>query len=554
MLYRLPVIAGEAFIVVRVIIADADEENRQNFRTFIKTTKKEFTVVKTLGAGKDVMAEIEESDVQLLIADMRFFGPSGISVIKKLHTYFPQLLIILYGTYNDAEYMEKTAETGVVTYMFKPVKPAELSKTMDKALRILKKNDEDKRVKEQLLSSYKRSLPIFVDRFLINLMHGQIANESEFLESVEYFGFGITPPYRVFIVKIDSFKQISLALDHNEKQLLIFQVQNIVSRQLESIKNGIAFINHISSVTAVLGGDFDSGELYTFLDNLKDTINRELKISVSIGVGREYTRGLDIQVSYKQAKSALRYGHLVGGYSVIPIDFVEPKNILTYKYPHKKEELLTFSAVVGDSEKTISYLNGIFAALREAGSLPEKLIPNIIVDIAISINRYVSEQKNIDQSVIQSIFNIKDALRITTIDEGYDYLRKSLLQLCRNIEEARGVREKEVIGAVKEYVEEHYYENISLVETGKMFSCVPEYLNSIFIKHENKTYYDYVMGKRLEVAKKLLAREDVDEDVIAISIGYKDGAYFKSVFLQYEGISTDEFRDLLARGALKEEA
>lgn len=537
--------------MIKVIIADADEENRKNFRTYIKLQKKDFTIVRTLEAGNDVLVVAADTKPDLLIADIRFFGPSSIATITKLHAYHPNLLIILYGSYNDYDYFEKMAETGVVTYMYKPVKTAELGRHMDRIAHQIKQNAAYRREKELLMTSYKQALPIFEDRFLINLIHGQIDSELEFLEAADYFNFRIVPPYRVFIVKIDQFKKVSLALDQNEKQLLVYSILRQVNLALDQWHNGVAFINHISSVTAIFGGGVTLDALLEQLEQLKDNINREIKLSISIGVGRAYDRGSDIQVSYKQAKSALRYRHVVGAYSVIPIDFVEPENILTYKYPHKKEELLTYSAVVGDLRRTNGYLNDIFTALRESGGeIPERLIPNIIVDIAISINRYVAEQKNLDQSIVSNIFSIKDALKVQTIDEGYDYLHESLTKLCMQIDRARKSREAEIITKVEAYVGAHFAENISLPETAKVFGCVPEYLNSIFLKHRNITYYDLVMQYRMAVAKNLLERNEMTDETIAEFIGYKDAKYFKSIFLQQEGLSVTEYRDLHQRGAL----
>jgi transcriptional regulator GlxA family with amidase domain len=54
--------------------------------------------------------------------------------------------------------------------------------------------------------------------------------------------------------------------------------------------------------------------------------------------------------------------------------------------------------------------------------------------------------------------------------------------------------------------------------------------------------FDYVVSVRLTEARRLLRETDFDDDMVAIKSGYDDGRHFRSVFKQYEGISTSEYR------------
>ena len=53
-----------------------------------------------------------------------------------------------------------------------------------------------------------------------------------------------------------------------------------------------------------------------------------------------YNEARKINISYKQAKAAIRYNHYLGLNSVIHINYVEPNNIITYEYPLKKKSIL----------------------------------------------------------------------------------------------------------------------------------------------------------------------------------------------------------------------
>ena len=57
-----------------------------------------------------------------------------------------------------------------------------------------------------------------------------------------------------------------------------------------------------------------------------------------------------------------------------------------------------------------------------------------------------------------------------------------------------------------------------------------------------KTFIEYVTGKRMEKAKKLLRDTDRSSGEIARAVGYKDPHYFSFVFKKTQGISPKEYR------------
>ncbi len=533
--------------MIKVLIADFDSDTCKNFRTYIKLSfQQNFRVVKTVETNKDFIKVLTESGADLVIADIKFLGTLALRTLNDVSEVLPNIRFILYGMYDDSDYLQKSMDFNCIQYMFKPVKPADLDRCLQVAEKVLKDIEQKNEENKYLLSLYDKNLVVFEDRFLINLIHGHLESEREIKKSFEYFNINIIPDYTVFIVKVDNFRQIILTLEEKEKQLMIFNVLLKINTILDELKNGKAFINHFNAVTVIVGGSLSFQEMYDLATRIKEFILKNIRIEVTIGIGNSYNKATEIPVSYKQAKAALRYTNIFGSNAIIPIDYAEPSNNITYRYPLKKEELLVYTTVVGDFSSAEKRLLEIMEALKACGTLPDKLLPKIILDILISINRNASEQNVELDDIFSKFFSVRVISGIKTLEEAYHYLHEMILNTCEYIKNNQNNRDHKIYNEVKQFVLDRYFENLTLFKMAYKFNCTPDYLNRLFLEKEKKSFYDFVILSRLDVAKRLIAESgsEIDDENIAYRIGYEDIKYFRSIFRQYVGINITDYRNM----------
>ena len=96
-------------------------------------------------------------------------------------------------------------------------------------------------------------------------------------------------------------------------------------------------------------------------------------------------------------------------------------------------------------------------------------------------------------------------------------------------------------------VEEHIRKNIagdnSILNICSIFSISQPYLSKAFKMHFNCTYNEYLIGIRIEEAKKLLDRkEEYLIGEIAELLGFSDQFYFSKVFKNTTGYTPREYR------------
>ena len=99
------------------------------------------------------------------------------------------------------------------------------------------------------------------------------------------------------------------------------------------------------------------------------------------------------------------------------------------------------------------------------------------------------------------------------------------------------------IEIVKQYIFDHYGEEISVEKLGEMVFMAPSYLSSIFKKETGQNLSKFIKAYRMERAKDML--ENTMSKILDISVtcGYANVSYFCSSFREYFGVSPQKYRE-----------
>lgn len=527
---------------MKILIVDFDDDTIKNFITFLKQN---FPEIKSYASvtdnGKDFMGVVGKAMPNLIIADVRFFGVNSVKIVREVRESYPYIKFILYGTYNETEYMQRCVQFGVIDYMYRPVKPTEFKRCMDMALSFLKKQDLRQKEEKELLKSYKDNLAKFEEMFLTSLLNGNIRNKNEIKYNFDYFNMSLEPNYTVFVVRIDHFQKIILTMDEKEKHLYSYKILLALKEILASY-NVKVFMNMLNSFNVILSSDMDYEGIIEMCNNVKNELYKKLDVKVTLGVGRTYSTEDDIPTSYKEAENALNYRFYMGYNTVISIDFAEPTNTITYRYPTRKEERLVYFSVIGEYEYCKELVNDICNALNMCGELPEKLLPKIIMNILISISCYANELRLPINDKLTVFFPSKEVFEIDSVDKARSFLNYGFKQFCEYILKIHDELKVRLVKEAKEYILEKYNEFFSITKVAMHFRVTPEYLSNVFLESEKVSILDFTVSKRIEEAKKLMLQEIKDDELIALKVGYEEGRHFRSVFKQYTGMNTNDFR------------
>lgn len=127
------------------------------------------------------------------------------------------------------------------------------------------------------------------------------------------------------------------------------------------------------------------------------------------------------------------------------------------------------------------------------------------------------------------------------------YLEILLIRLMRSIDFASTTNSHPIAGnrqcaAVKRYIDMNFKETLTLEHLASEAHMNKFYLSHTFKKEYGISPINYMISKRIEESKYLLAETDLSLSQIAQLLGFSSLSYFSQVFHRTQSISPKEFR------------
>ena len=103
--------------------------------------------------------------------------------------------------------------------------------------------------------------------------------------------------------------------------------------------------------------------------------------------------------------------------------------------------------------------------------------------------------------------------------------------------EGNGIVERAI-----DYINYHYYENLTLSIVAEKVGITAGYLSTLFSQTLDKKFIDYLNESRVEHASTYLMQNYLKTYEIAYKVGFNDEKYFSKVFRKIKGVSPSEYK------------
>ncbi|MCQ2802546.1 MAG: AraC family transcriptional regulator [Bacilli bacterium] len=100
----------------------------------------------------------------------------------------------------------------------------------------------------------------------------------------------------------------------------------------------------------------------------------------------------------------------------------------------------------------------------------------------------------------------------------------------------------ETVNRIKDYIDEHYLEDLSLINLYKKLYISEFYGSRLFKQYIGTTPVSYIISKRMREAQNMLGNTNETITSIAYKLGYKDIYYFTKIFKKEVGVSPSAYR------------
>ncbi len=525
----------------RLLILDDNSSNIKIIKNAFKHCELEIRHTFVLNKKDNINKMIEKNNIEIVFFNIDIYGIRTLSIIKSLVNKYPNVKFIYYGKIEDNEYLYKLTSMNCYGVLYKPLLSVEVEKVLNELKLKLEMQDMENKYNEKVEERLIKNKLWFKEKFLYNLINGFITDVDEMNRGFHHYNIPLNKQFRVAIIKIDKFRKILLALDEEDKNRLSLKLNDTIRYMLKNEKIE-TIISNFNEFIVILDSDKELSEIVNLFKKIKDDIYNINNLRVTIGIGRSYSTGTDICVSFKEAKSALQYRFYVGYNSIISIEHVEPNNKFTYRYPLEKENKLVYTAVIGEYRDCVILIEEIFNSIKEIEFIDSGLIQKIIMDILISINRNLTERSIPLYNLFEEYFLIEDVMNLRNINNAKYYLLEKLKPFCEKMILLRAEKQNNAFKLINSYINDYYYETIDFDKMGKISGTSEEFIEKMFFDKTGKSVGEYITSKRLDEAKKLLRESQREDDYIAMKTGFQDKHQFRSIFEKEFKLSTTEYK------------
>lgn len=265
---------------------------------------------------------------------------------------------------------------------------------------------------------------------------------------------------------------------------------------------------------------------------------------VSFGLGKPVESISLLSATHSQAMAALQVRKSSHAFQIIDFEQLPPKKKVAFSFYDQKG--IANNIEMGNAEVLAKYLASIIEK-NEQRRIEAENMAELYRQILL-VGRRSLEEHGYHLQEVQGYLPLYGSLSELHDQAGFAGLKDELCRVFIDIQELVHVHaevpQRGCIQEVKQYLEAHYNQPLSLDIVADQCGLSPKYLSRLFKEETGENFSDYLVQLRVEKAKQMLCESNAKIGDISISVGIESRATFLRTFQKVEGITPSEYRKL----------
>lgn len=486
--------------------------------------------------GEQLLEEIERVNPDLVITDIRMPRLTGLEVLHRVSRTNRKIKFIFISGYEDFSYAKDAMKNGAVDYLLKPVNRRELEEAVRRAI-----TGRENQEKLEFFSEKEESC------CMIRGGAGQIDNE-QILSMLRERKISLKDSFAVGVC-VGLRPDIARSLERQSFQkynLLRFSVFNRLEHLVEQTGRGLVI--RADQDALYLMGVFERGRERTFIKELVEPmirrVEREYQVELCVGIGMIADQSSMLRTTYSASKFAfnmyffvekqrINIAHVHRNYTVSDEDYRECAKQALFTIAAKGPDALEKISDVLDTIGELHYGNR-YAVGSKLLHFSEDLFSKL------ADSHLLLEDPHALQNQLQELIESRCTLR-----ELKTAVREFYTALLNRIYKSSRTRDKLLMEEVKDYIRDHYTEELTVREMAGIACVSQNYFSALFKSETGETFKTYVTTMRMQEALRLLRETDDKMYVISEKVGYSSFRRFSNVFKETYQVSPTEYRKRL---------
>lgn len=516
--------------LTHILIVDDEGLERQAMKKILTSAFSTIQKVGEAGSGGEAVSYVKKWSPDLVLIDIKMPGMDGLEAIQEIKKINDQIRFIMVSAFNTFEYAQKAIREGVKDYLVKPSKKEEIIQTVARVLQEVETEKAKQIADSEIQANYSRAVNQLQSDWVASLILNHINREAFYLED-----FAVED-YQQFVA-------IVLQLQpNNESKSFPYEEQALLYGELDPL---------IKSICLAAVGPFMSfqvpilipfileketsikGQATAIAKQLLNVIEKKYPHMICrIGVGTPVENVNYFSDSYQKALLALEETT-----ENVKFLYYHP-SILSKRLDTELDhyEQLLIEGIRSGNLNAFDRL--YFDYFKELTAFYEQSLKDMIQhlnELKIVLNRLIREWQT-------HIFIPDNAFHARSLVQLREQSRSSLLTIVQQINSWQSEKANGIIYKAKEWMDDHFCENVTLDGLAAYVQLSPYYFSKLFKENIGLTFIDYLTQKRIDLSKRLLISTSKTFKEICYEVGYHDPNYFSRVFKKITGMTPSDYR------------
>lgn len=498
-----------------ILIVDDEYLARNKLLFLLNWNQYGFHIIGDTSTAAEAIEFLKTNEVHVVFSDVYMPDMDGIELAEYIHLNHPEISVVIFSNYSDFNYVKGAFSANVIDYILKSDLTEEI---MLNTLQTIQR-------KRQNISEHSAALPLIEKerKYREHIKQAILSNDSEFY-----------PENSMIIVMGISNHKLSMQLYSDKEQDMLYQnFENTVARIITDIKGFVVFNDRRNLILYL---PFPKEKAQTeimnvvskYIEQINSAIykffNFELLWGVSVLSSAEYS----VHNCYEEACSMLSNQPSKGNKA-----FLDTERPTTLRLSISMEKSLLSAISDLNTVKVNQCLEQIFETVTSTDKM--ELLINDLTSIAVKFcNEFGISATDLvslpaSSHIPQIYLNWSKELFKHIIDTR---LSKETIRYQSNY-----------VRSAMEYISQNYNNaDISLGDIAKYVGISEQHLSKVFKKETEQNISTYLAEYRIERAKELLQKYDMNLKYIHSKVGFGDSSYFCTVFKKYAGCSPKEYK------------
>lgn len=492
----------------QMMIIDDEPAAIRPLQRVIEKKYQQFHIMGTAENGEEALKIMERVCPDVVLTDVKMPVLDGIGFTQIVKERFPSVYVIIVSGYEDFSYAQNALKFGVLDYILKPVTQSTLDDALKKVERCLLEDIHQKRHRliRQITIGGEPKMEEIKACFPSEAYYAAIIRKNGLprrFSSLANFEITSMQEELIYLYGRDEMEFLYLC----PKELIFMKsFRELMEGVMQNEKATGSFLTTVLKETP-----FKTKDFCLYIKRLYGVLDRQTVIgkTQTIFLNETWERGED-----RTVQNTITEDHY------IRVEYL----IREKQWNRLRRDVKAFLI--------IWYEQGIPQLVME------KHIRHFIYMIEAS-HKIATKEEDLDFMLEDAFFH---ATCIEDLAESLDYVFSKLVQ-ADNLYDIK-MDSQNFVDQIKEYVLFHLEENISLQSVCKSFGISQTYINKLFRKYEEKTFYNFLIEERIRKAKRMIEQNPdfLIKDVAAM-VGYDNQFYFSRLFRTVTGVSPTEYAE-----------